>query len=166
MLFAKIGKWLDQLNYWLSWVGGIMIVMAMLLIFGDVVSRYIFNKPAMSIYYYSEYILLYSTFLAAAYVLKIDRHIRVDVLYNFLSEKTQTILLVFSDFFGLLYTLFLLWLSSEMVYTAFERGAKFSTPMEHYQYPVLMVIPFGCVLLSLQWIRRINKNIHALIGNG
>jgi TRAP-type mannitol/chloroaromatic compound transport system permease small subunit len=166
MLMAKMGGLLDKINHWLSWVGGILIALAMVLIFGDVVSRYVFNKPAMSIYYYSEYILLYSTFLAAAYVLQIDRHIRVDIVYNFVSKRTQKIMLIVSDVFGLVYTLFLLWVSSEMVYTAFERGTKFSTPMEHYQYPVLMVIPFGCVLLSLQWIRRINKNIHDFIKRG
>jgi C4-dicarboxylate transporter, DctQ subunit len=166
MMLNKAGKIFDKINYWFSWVGGLLIVIAMIIIFVDVVMRYIWNKPSISVYYYSEYILLYSTFMAASYVLKIDRHIRVDIIYHFISNKAKIILYLISNLFGFIYTLFLFYLSSEMVYTAFLRGTKFSTPMEHYQFPVLAIIPFGCFLLSIQWIRRIKDDFQMLIHKG
>ena len=159
---SKFDRILDSVNSLLSWIAGSMIVVAMIIIFVDVIMRYIFNKPLIWVYYFSEYLLLYSTFLAAAYVLQVDRHISVDILFASISKQKGKYVRLTADILGLIYTLFLFWYSSEETYTAFTRSSRFSTPLENLEYPIMIIIPIGCLFLILQWGRRIRDRFRSL----
>ncbi len=53
-----------------------------LVMFGVVVMRYLFNEGSIAIQEYVMYMHALVFMLAAAYTLKHDQHVRVDIFYN------------------------------------------------------------------------------------
>ena len=68
-----------------SWLTALLVV----LICYDVVSRYLFNKSSVAIYELEWHIFALIFLIGAAYAFKHDRHVRVDVIYSKLSEKSK-----------------------------------------------------------------------------
>ena len=103
--------------------------------------------------------------LAAGYTLKHNGHVRIDVLYGRLSERTQA----WIDLLGAL--LFLLPLCGLMVWLAwpgfvnsFQSGEMSPDAGGLIRWPVRLLIPLGFALLALQGVAEIIKRIAFLRG--
>ena len=145
----------DRFLLLLAWIAGALIVFCMAIIVVDVFMRYFIGKPMIWVYYVAEYILLYSTFLAAAYVLRQNRHVRVDIVVRMLSERQRIYLSIFTGILGLFYCAVLGYYTWIDTYEAFIMKSKFSTSLAMYQYPIKAIMPFGCLLLCIEFIRKI-----------
>ena len=163
-LIGKISGGFDRFITIMAWIAGALIVFCMASIVVDVMMRYIFGKPMIWVYYVAEYILLYSTFLAAAYVLKQNRHVRVDIVVRMLSERQRIYLSIFTGILGLFYCAVLGYYTWIDTYEAFLMKSTFSTSLEMYQYPIKMVMPFGCLLLCIEFIRKIILSVLTAAG--
>ena len=75
----------EALGRFASWLTLLLVV----IICGDVISRYLFNKSSVAIYELEWHIFSMIFLLGAAYAFKHDRHVRVDVVYSRLSPKAQ-----------------------------------------------------------------------------
>ena len=82
---AFADRLIEALGKAVSWLSAILVV----LICYDVVSRYLFNKSSVAIYELEWHIFALIFLLGAAYAFKHDRHVRVDVIYSRLSEKSK-----------------------------------------------------------------------------
>ena len=105
--------------------------------------------------------------LAAGYTLKHNGHVRIDVIYGRLSERTQA----WIDLLGAL--LFLLPLCGLMVWLALPgfidslvRGEMSPDAGGLIRWPVRLLIPLGFALLTLQGVAEIIKRIAFLRGQG
>ena len=136
-------------------MAGFLIVFCMASIVVDVIGRYFFGKPLIWAYYYSEYVLVYSTFLAAAYVLKHNAHVRVDLITNLMSERHRAFLSIFSNLIGLIACVIVGWYSLIEAYDVLQKKVMFTAPISMYQFPIKVVIPFGFLLLCIEWIRKL-----------
>jgi TRAP-type mannitol/chloroaromatic compound transport system permease small subunit len=103
--------------------------------------------------------------LAAGYTLKHNGHVRIDVIYGRLSERTQA----WIDLLGTL--LFLLPLCGLMVWLAwpgfvnsFQSGEMSPDAGGLIRWPVRLLIPLGFALLALQGVAEIIKRIAFLRG--
>lgn len=138
----------------LAWLAGWLMMLALLMVCVDVVMRYFFNSPIGGVLQFSEYVLLYIPFLAAAYVLKDDSHIKIDIVLNRLSPKVQAALNLVTSMLGVLVLLALTYYGTYITFDYYRRGVP---TLKYYKIPeflVLMVIPLGCLLFALQFIRR------------
>lgn len=80
----RLSKWASDVSRW------ILPVLTGAVVY-DVVARYVFNAPTQWAYHIC-YMLGGAMFiLATAYVLQIDRHVRVDLLRKRMPERTQLI---------------------------------------------------------------------------
>lgn len=149
----------DKFSFVLFRISGFLLACCMVIVVADVIMRYVFGKPLIWVYYFSEYILVYSTFLAAAYVLKNDGHVRVDVIVRLLNDRQAAFIAIFTNTLGLLFTLILGFYSFHEVQDGFSKGLMFTSPVPVYQYPVKGVIPFGCLVLCVEWIRRLFSSL-------
>ena len=136
-------------------MAGFLIVFCMASIVVDVIGRYFFGKPLIWAYYYSEYVLVYSTFLAAAYVLKHNGHVRVDLITNLLSKRHRAFLSIFSNLIGLIACVIVGWYSLIEAYDVLQKKTMFTAPISMYQFPIKVIIPFGFLLLCIEWIRKL-----------
>ncbi|OGI52579.1 MAG: C4-dicarboxylate ABC transporter [Candidatus Muproteobacteria bacterium RIFCSPHIGHO2_12_FULL_60_33] len=105
--------------------------------------------------------------LGAAYTLKHNGHVRIDVIYGRLSAQTQA----WIDLFGTL--LFLLplcglmaWLSWPGFLESIQSGEISPDAGGLIRWPVRLLIPLGFALLALQGVAEIIKRIAYLRGEG
>ena len=151
---TRIGSFLDKVMSGLAWLAGWLMMLALLMVCLDVVLRYFFNSPIGGVLQFSEYVLLYIPFLAAAYVLKDERHIKIDIILNRLSPKVQVAVNLITSIFGVFVLLVLSYYGTYITFDYYRRGVP---TLKYYKIPeflVIMVIPLGCFLFGLQFIRR------------
>jgi len=165
-LYKKFDRALETVNFALARIGGFLIVIAMIIIVADVIGRYFFGKPIIWVYYYSEYILVFSTFLAAAYVLKHNGHVKVDIVLNLFNERQKAYISIFTSLMGLFVSIVIGWYALAETYEAFLNKTMFTAPIAVYQFPVKIIIPIGFLLLSLEWIRKLIFSFAYLSGGG
>jgi len=138
----------------LAWLAGWLMMLALLMVCLDVVMRYFLNSPIGGVLQFSEYVLLYIPFLGAAYVLKDDSHIKIDIILNRLSPKSQAALNMVTSVFGSVVLFALTYYGAYITFDYYRRGVP---TLKYYKIPeflVIMVIPTGCLLFGLQFIRR------------
>ena len=153
--YKKFDRITEAVNSTLARIGGVLIVIAMAIIVADVIGRYFFGKPIIWVYYYSEYILLFSTFLAVAYVLRHNGHVKVDIVLNLFNERQKAYISIFTSIMGLFVSIVIGWYSLSDSYEAFRNKTMFTAPIPMYQFPVKIIIPVGFLLLSLEWVRKL-----------
>ena len=124
-----------------------------LAICAEVLLRYGFNSPIRWVVEISEYSLLWTTFLGAAWVLRHGGHVRVDILLQYLSPNALRVCGLFSSAVGILTTLVLFAFGADATWTAYARAAYKPTGIDVPTWMVLIVIPVGAVLLFFRFAR-------------
>src|SRR5699024_9681683 len=82
-----IGKFIDLIINFMGVLARIVIVMIVLIIFIDILTMNLFNYSLAWVLEISEYLLVFLTFLGAAWLLREDGHIKLDLILNALSKK-------------------------------------------------------------------------------
>ena len=101
--------------------------------------------------------------LGAAYTLKANAHVRVDVVYSRLSERRQAwINLLGAGLFLIPFCALMLWTSIPMVIDSFARLEGSPDPGGLPRYPLLAVVPIAFVLLLLQGASQIIRDVAKL----
>jgi len=137
-----------------AWLAGIMMMTSAVGVCVDVVMRYFFNRPIPGVVQFSQYFLLYIPFLAAAYVLREDSHIKVDIVLNPLSQRTQSLVNMITSIMGSVVLLILAYYGFRVTLDYYRRKVP---TLEYFKIPeflVIMVIPIGCFLFSIEFIRK------------
>lgn len=120
----------------------------------DVIFRYFLNRPIHWMLEITEYIMLYIPFLGAAYVLKEDGHIRVDILVNHLNEKARRVLNIITSFVGGMVMLTYTWFGGQVTWEYFKRGVPALESLKTPMFLILMVIPIGGFFFTVQFFRQ------------
>lgn len=141
-------------------VGASLLLVVTLITFYEVIMRYIFKAPTTWSIDYSIYLIMWGTFLGAAYTLKQRAHIHVDIVQNKFSEKTRAKVKITIYMAILLFCALLTWrgfISCIQAYQFNEITMSYTrTPL----YIPLLSIPFGGGLLALEIIRELFQTIY------
>lgn len=161
-LSSRISCLLDRIMIGLAWAAGFIMMSALLAVCTDVFMRYFFNRPIAGVLQFSEYSLLYIPFLSAAYVLKEDSHIKIDIVLNRLTPKAQSLINMVTSIMSFAVLLVLAYYGAYITLDYYKRRVP---TLEYYKIPeflVIMVIPLGCLLFSVQCIRKAYGHYKAL----
>ena len=104
--------------------------------------------------------------LGAAYTLKHDAHVRVDVLYGRLSQRGQA----WIDLLGTVcllvpFCLLVLWMSWDVVLNSWAIGEQSPDPGGLPRYPVKTLVPLALLLVLLQGLAMAVRAVQVLRGN-
>lgn len=157
----KTGIIFDRIIVGLAWAAGVLLAFATVTVCIDVVFRYFFNRPVAWVLEISEYILLYMTFMAAAWVLRDESHIKVDLLVNRLSPRGQTLMSIVTSVIGGFVMLSLAWFGGRVTLDFYRRGVPTLEYLKTPEYLVLMIIPAGSFFLGVQFLRRAHKYLRS-----
>ncbi|NKB20947.1 MAG: TRAP transporter small permease subunit [Alphaproteobacteria bacterium] len=147
-------KWFDRLNGFLAAVACALMVLITLAICMEIVTRSFFDISNPWLVELSEITLLYLTFLAAAWVLGNDKHVSIDLLLGFMGPKTvKTLHIILSAVAGLT-CLIVCWFGVLTVIDQFQNDIREPTMMAPLTFWITAVVPFGLLLLGLQFFRR------------
>ena len=126
----------------------------MLCVSADVILRSVLNRPITWVNEGTEYSLLYITFLGAAWLLKKEGHVRVDIVLNRLEPRTRGILNVVTSVILAVVCFLLVWYGTQSTLDNFQRGILSVRYYELPKFAFLAVIPLGSLLLFIESLKK------------
>ncbi len=142
----------------LMMVVGALLAFAALSIFIDVSLRFLRVGSLTWVQEVTTYILLWSAFLGAAWLLRKDRHIVMDAVIERLRPRVQDRLNVVTSILGTILFLVITYYSAQTTWDAFQKGTLLvRTIVMPPKAPIMVIIPIGSFLLFIQYIKRSYK---------
>lgn len=151
----------DKLNIVVGKAVSWLTLILVLVIVIDVVLRYTFSITSAASFELEWHLFAAIFLLGAAYTLKEDKHVRVDVFYDRFSEKTKAWVNLIGGLFLLLpFCAIAFWESLSFVHSSFILGETSPQPGGlPARWIIKSTIPLGFLLLGLQGISSITKSI-------
>ncbi|MCX8023081.1 MAG: TRAP transporter small permease [Syntrophorhabdaceae bacterium] len=153
--FEKIGKFIEHINNAMVIVCGILAVGLAFIVGTDIALRYLFNRPLGWVKEVSEYILVGLGFLAAAWILKNEAHVKMDLLLTKVSIRTQTILNIATSVICTLVLILVTFFSFRVTFDLYKSGVVTPTVLEPPKWILMTPIILGFFLLTIQFVMRI-----------
>jgi len=162
VLLALSGA-IDRLNEQFGVVANWLVLLACLISAGNAFSRYLFSISSNGWLEIQWYMFAGMVLLGGPYTLKMNEHVRVDLLYGMVSERTR----IWIDIVGGL--LFLLPICVILTYftwpwfvESWVGNEASSNAGGLIRWPVKLLLPVGFALMALQGISEIIKRVAAL----
>jgi C4-dicarboxylate transporter, DctQ subunit len=152
----------DRILDLLAFLVGSITIFMMIIVCVNVAMRHFFNRPIVGVEEVTEQLLLFITFLGAAWVLRKEGHVAVDFIVVMLSSRTQAFLGIVSSLLGVIICAALTWYGLKVTWVNFQSEAYFSTLLQLPKAPIFVIIPIGSLLLLIQFVRRTAKNVASL----
>ena len=157
-------KWLNKSGYIFDRViGGMAFLAAIILVFVllsvclEVVLRYFFNRPTIWVVELSEYSMLFLAFLTAAWLLKEEGHVKIDVVLTQVKPGTQAILTVITSILAAIACVIVAWYVGKIAWVHLVRWDLTPTLLRLPKGALMSIIPIGSFLLFIQFLRRTYK---------
>ncbi|WP_455206431.1 TRAP transporter small permease subunit [Kaarinaea lacus] len=138
-------------------------VIAVFVYYYEVIARYVFNSPtnwaheSMFLMFGMQYLI------AGGFVLREGGHVRVDVLYNYMSKRWKAIADVLTSVFFFIFMFALLGTGWIFFKDAYDVGEVSFTEWAIQYWPIKFALPLGAALLILQGIAQLLKDIAVVI---
>lgn len=146
-----------------TWVTLIVVVISA----GNAIVRKVFHLSSNAWLEIQWYLFGAIFLLAAGYTFLKNEHVRVDILNQKFSRRTQVIIEIIGVlFFMLPACLLILYLSWSFFELSFTTNEQSSNPGGLVRWPVKLLIPLGFGLLSLAGISHLIKCVAFLAGKG
>lgn len=160
--FSRAVDWLSrQIGKYVIW-----LILASTVISGvNAIVRKIFNYSSNAFLEVQWYLFAAAFLLAAGYTLLNNEHVKIDVVTNRLSKRTQT----WMDIIGFVFFLTpvcvaILWFGVPFFLQGFASGEMSNNAGGLLRWPVYLMMPLGFALLLLQGMSELIKRIAFLQG--
>jgi TRAP-type mannitol/chloroaromatic compound transport system permease small subunit len=165
-LLLKLSRAIDTLNEKIGLIATWLVLIACVVSAGNAMMRYGFNLSSNAWLEIQWYLFGGMVMLGAAYTLRVNEHVRVDVLYSRYSERTRLwVDLLGGIVFLLPMAIIIGWLSWPLFLNSYEIHETSSNAGGLLRWPVKLLIPAGFLLLTLQGISEVIKRFAALTGH-
>jgi TRAP-type mannitol/chloroaromatic compound transport system permease small subunit len=156
---------IDALSDGFGFVAKWLVLLACVVSAGNATIRYLFNFSSNGWLEIQWYMFGGIVLLGAAQTLRLNEHVRVDLLYSWVSDRTRLLI----DIFG--FTFFLLPAMTYLVYLTWPFFLQ-SWRLQEYSnnagglivWPIKLVLPLGLALLWLQGLAELIKRAAAFVG--
>ena len=164
-LLLQLSRLIDGLSEAVGRAAIWLVLIVVVISSGNAVSRFAFNMSSNGLLEVQWYLFSAIFLFCAAYVLKRNEHIRIDVIAGRLSERTQN----WIDVFGILVfllpmALMVAYLSWPVFMNAWTTGENSPNPGGLIRWPVRLMMPLGFALLILQACSELIKRFAFLTG--
>lgn len=165
MDLLKITRVIDRLSDVFGYIAKWLVLFACLVSAGNAMIRYLFNYSSNGWLEIQWYMFAGIVFFGASQTLRLNEHVRVDLLYSAVSDRVR----LWIDIIG--FTVFLL---PAMIYLTYMTTPFFLNSWNSQEissnagglilWPVKLVLPLGFALLVLQGFAELAKRIAGLAG--
>ena len=138
-------------------LSGALLVAVMLLTSIKVLFRYGLREGLMGVDQISGTLLVYIAFLGAAWVLRREEHVTIDLLVTRFRPKARRRMTCINSVIGALVCLIVAFYGTVEAVTSWQRGILIPAEIEIPRVINLGVIPLGAFLLCLQFMRRAGR---------
>ena len=151
---SKIDRFYRVVVNILAGCGALIILFMMLSISVGVVVRFFFHRSLVWLTEVSGYGMVFMTFLVAAWVLREEGHVRIDLLIEHLKPKNRAVLEFVTSIAGATVCLVITGYGVIVTLDHLKRGVFTATDLEIPWAILLAVIPIGALMLSIQFLTR------------
>ena len=137
----------------------ICLFLLLMLVFHEVIARYVLNKPTLYSVEISEYLLIFVAFMAAGWVLQEDKHVRMPTVVNLMPPKMRYVAELITSVIVILFCSILVWQGAKASLMAFKGDYHSSSLLEVPLWMPYAIIPIGSLMLGLQMVVKIGKMI-------
>jgi TRAP-type mannitol/chloroaromatic compound transport system permease small subunit len=149
----------DRINSWLGRFWALSIFGVTLVVLYEVASRNVFDQGTEWSNETAIYLSATAYLIGGGYALAHRRHVRIDVIYERLSLRARAKLDLFTFAFFVVYAGALIWVGTTMAWTSYLQGEGTGTPWNPPIWPVKFAIPIAGVLLLLQGIANLLRDL-------
>ncbi len=131
-----------------------MLAFSALSVSVQVFARYFLGRPMGWLVEINEYILLHIAFLVAAWVLRQESHVKMDIVLRQLKPKMQLRVEIATSILSIIVCFILTSFGIKVTWELYESMHMTISVMEIPKFTVTPVIFIGSFLLMIQFIRR------------
>ncbi|WP_336486973.1 TRAP transporter small permease subunit [Methylobacterium nigriterrae] len=166
MPLLGLSRFIDAFNERVGKLAAWAIVAAVVVSSLNAIVRKVFGTSSNAWLELQWYLFGAVFMLCAAWTLKANEHIRIDILSNRLSKRGRDLVDVFGHLFFLLpFVAVMLYLSTPFFLHSFESGEVSTNAGGLLIWPAKGLILAGFFLLALQWLSELIKRIAILTGH-
>jgi TRAP-type mannitol/chloroaromatic compound transport system permease small subunit len=164
-VLLTLSRLIDALNERLGRAANWMVLGACLISAANAMSRYAFDLSSNAWLEIQWYLFAGIVMLGASYTLKMNEHVRVDIVYTHLSERGKEWLdLVGTAVFLVPSMLVIAWYSIPFFQLSWHTQEISGNAGGLIRWPVKILVPIGFTLVALQGVSEIIKRAAALRG--
>jgi C4-dicarboxylate transporter, DctQ subunit len=152
--FNLLGKLLDRVNSLMIVIAAFLLIALTVIVGTDITLRYGFSKPLGWVKETSEYILVFLGFLVAAWILKDDGHVKMDLILSRISPRAQTLMNIITSAVSTLVVLIVSWYSLTVTIEFYRTKLLTPSVLELPKWIFILPIFVGSLLLAAQFLRR------------
>ncbi|MBV9347891.1 MAG: TRAP transporter small permease subunit [Pseudolabrys sp.] len=153
----------DWVNGKIAIIADWMVLLAALISAGNAASRYLFSISSNGWLEIQWYMFTAMVLLGGPYTLKMNEHVRVDLVYGMVSERTRIwIDIVCGILFLLPICVILVYFTWPWFVESWRIGEQSSNAGGLIRWPVKILLPVGFALMAAQGVSEIIKRIAAL----
>ncbi|MDX2478931.1 MAG: TRAP transporter small permease [Desulfuromusa sp.] len=158
-----MGKLLDRICFFAAWIACLLLLFDAFSIGYSIITRHLGLSTPVWVIQFVEYSLLWITFLGTAWVLSNNKHVALPLITDRLGEKGRRNIAVVHNFVGMGLCGVLCWFGSMTTWDHFVRQITDVGSVDVSKALVIVVIPIGFLLLTLQFMRKFYVGTAAII---
>lgn len=162
----KYIKLVDSMNEKIGEAIAWLTLFLVLVVSFDVVTRYVFKSSSVGVQELEWHLFAVIFLMGAAYTLKHEKHVRVDIFFSSLTEKKQAVInLIGAGLFLIPFCLLIIYSSIDFVWNSFIIGESSPDPGGlPARFILKAVLPVSFVFILLQGLSLLFKSILVLTG--
>ena len=162
-VLLKISAAIDAVNEKFGFIANYFVLFAALISAGNAGSRYLFSESSNGWLEIQWYMFAGMVLLGGPYALKMNEHVRVDLLYSSVSERTRIWIDIVCGFLFLLpICVILVFFTWPWFVESWQIQEMSSNAGGLIRWPVKLMLPAGFLLMIFQGLSEIIKRVAAL----
>lgn len=153
-LFSRLNNIFDRVNDFFALLAIIILAAIALAVTLEIIQRTIWGRSTAGLVELSGFGILYITFLGAAWVLRREGHVKMDILVERLPRRAQTMLNIITSLIGTIACGLITFYAIKVTNFFFETGYTLTILLEPQKWPFIIIIPIGSFLLFIQFVLR------------
>lgn len=163
-MIASFVHGIDRLNTWVGKAVKYLVLVSIVALLYEAISRYFFNAPTMWAIEGSQFAMGAYFLLGGGYALLRGAHVRMDIFYDKWSPKKKAIVDVATFSIFAAYCVALVWNTGDHGIQSFLRGEHSTSWWGPPVYPIKLILPVGAFLLLLQGIAFFIRDLYTVSG--
>ncbi len=156
-------RWANVLSEIAGYLSAIALVLATVIMVYGVALRYFFGRPTVWQTEVSIYLLVFVTFVGAAYGLKHHAHVGVDLLVDRLPVRPQLVVRITTGLLALGVVGVVIWSSYGTWWEAAQGDFRTATALRAPLSVVYAILPLGMLLVAFQYIALVIDGVLRLL---
>jgi TRAP-type C4-dicarboxylate transport system permease small subunit len=162
----KLRIFVEKFNLAIGYLCGLVILAMGIILTYEVVCRYFLESPTIWAQETSTYLFMWTMLAGSAYTLMQGKHVKIDLIFEKLSRRTQMCLDVLTGLAGVAFCAVVSWQAFEMIRASLRFGKTSPTLLRIPLWIPQSSLLIGFVLLTFQFAFIIADRVQALKAEG